>query len=180
VRYNKIKNYIRSLALENQFIPVKKIKIALYILFFTCLLGLSVFLLIMDKSADVLWDIITYLCIALVLYFFYIYGLDLFSNKAGLNIKPEGLYLNLEYYKGVLVSWKDITDMQLQRLVLLINVKDSEKYLNQIPKVSRFVIKGNTKRFGTIFVIRYGQLDMQKDALLEELNSAWRKYKRKK
>ena len=126
------------------------------------------------------WNILTYLCIALVLYFFYIYGKDLLSNKAGLHIKPEGLYLNLEYYKDILISWKDITHIKLHRLVLLINVNDSEKYLNQIPKASGFLIKGNIKRFGTIFVIRWGQLNMQKDMLLEELNRALKKYKRKK
>lgn len=166
--------------MENQFIPVKKIKITIYIFFLICLFGLSVYWLIIDNTSNPFWNILTYLCIVLVVFYTYIYGKDLFSKKAGLYIMPEGLKLNLEYYKDILVNWQDITDIQLKSYIFVIKVKDSEKYLNQISKISGLFIRGNIKRFGTIFVIRWGQLNMKKDILLEELNQALKKYKRKK
>jgi len=46
-----------------------------------------------------------------------------------------------------------------------------------MPKIYSLYIKGNIKRFGTLFVLRFGQINMQKDSLLEKLKQSMEKYK---
>jgi len=164
--------------LDNLFIPVKKTRIALYVFFLLCILATAVILQLHDTDPEPFWDIVTYICITLICYLIYIYGKDLLSKKAGLCIKKQGLHLNIEYYKDILVSWQDITAIQSNKYTLLLHVKDSEKYLSQIPKILAFFIKGNLKRFGTIFIIRCRQIDMEKDVLLEKLKQSMKKYKK--
>jgi len=166
--------------LEKLFIPVKKSRIIIYILFFIVIISVAITLQLVDKNSNYFWDIITYVCIILVFYLLYIYGKDLFSKKSGLYIEEKGIYLNLEYYKDILIYWKDITKIQSKRFCLLLNVRDPGKYLNQISKITGLLIRGNIKRQGTIFVIRYSQLNMNKDILLEKINQALKKYKKEK
>ena len=158
--------------MEKLFIPVNKIRIALYVLFFIFLLGTAIFFQFIDRQQNSIWNLLTYICIALLCYLIYIYGKDLLSKKSGLCIEEKGLYLNLEYYKDIRISWEDITDIQNKKFTFFVYVKDPEKYLDQIPKILGILIKGNIKRFGTLFVIRYGQIDMKKEILFDTLKKA--------
>jgi hypothetical protein len=166
--------------LDNLFIPVKKTRIAIYIFVLLCSLGIAILIQVNDSDFGPFWDILTYICMVMICYLLFIYGKDLLSKKAGLYIKKQGLYLNIEYYKNVLVSWRDITSIENDKYTVLLHVKDSRKYLNQMPKIYSLYIKSNIKRFGTLFVLRFGQINMKKDVLLEKLKQSLEKYKKSK
>ncbi|MBN1798937.1 MAG: hypothetical protein JW822_10185 [Spirochaetales bacterium] len=166
--------------MDNLFIPVKKTRLAIYIFILMCSLGTAILIQLNDSDPDQFWDILTYICMIMICYLIFIYGKDLLSKKAGLYIEKQGLYLNMEYYKNVLVSWKDITSIENNKYTVLLHVKDSQKYLKQLPKIYSLYIKSNIKRFGTLFVLRFGQISMKKDVLLEKLKQSLEKYKKSK
>lgn len=101
----------------------------------------------------------------------------LFDNKPGLIINEQGIIDNTNTGSIGLIKWDDIIEVRHKRIMsnslMLIVVKDPQKYLQKVSVFKRLSLKQNINNYGTPIALTSVSLDCNFDELERIVNDAF-------
>lgn len=151
------------------------IGIVLYIIAIFFMILMSMFNLSIkgDDLNHVLFIIRMGVASILVLYI----ALKIYHNKPALLINDIGVVDNTNKYSSGLIEWNDIAEIELKESskIILIKVKDAQKYISRAEKKAAYLLKNNTKKFKTPFIINLRVVKYNTDELMSVLQEQFKK-----
>jgi len=101
----------------------------------------------------------------------------LFDNKPGLIINEQGIIDNTNTGSIGLIKWQDIIEVRHKRImsnsIMLIVVKEPQKYLQGVSILKRLSLKQNINNYGTPIALTSVSLDCNFDELEKRVNDAF-------
>lgn len=170
-------------------IPLSKIKLVLLVFGTALFVLVGIWLLSLEPEQIQSWRkmpspqivyVVSYICIAM----FGLCGLfgivKMFDSKPGLIINSEGITDNSSGVAAGLIRWSEITgfsEYQVQNSkMLIIHVKDPEKYVNRGSLMKRALNKFNMKMAGSPISISSTTLKVEYKELLQLCESSFKQY----
>ncbi|MEH0157343.1 STM3941 family protein [Limibacter armeniacum] len=108
------------------------------------------------------------------------------EKSASLELNKKGLVDHIEWVNYGLIEWCDITGIRVDNRfenMILIDVKNEEKYLKQLKVSKRYggtykmQLKHNDFGYGTAVFIKVQNLDEAPDIILATITSHWKQFR---
>jgi hypothetical protein len=104
------------------------------------------------------------------LYIFY----KLFDSKPGLIIDSEGIYDNSNASSAQLIKWGQIKGLKIEQVMstkfILIDIHDPEDFMKKTRGLTKRLMKGNYKMYGTPISIISNSLNCETDYLFKVIS----------
>ena len=108
------------------------------------------------------------------------------KNLPSLTLNEKGIIDNIEFISYGLIEWSDILGFRIQeefKDIILIDVKDSDKYLNKL-RINRFKqiyykmdVKNDVYGYGTVVFLNVKNIEGSSKINLEKITKYWSKIK---
>jgi len=110
--------------------------------------------------------------------------LALLKNTSGVILNEKGIVHNTTTGSGFLIEWQDIRSLTMRSVqstkFILIHVKDENKYLAKMNPLSRFIMKLNSRWYGTPISIATNSLELKAEEVLTLIREYKKKYRSNK
>jgi hypothetical protein len=99
------------------------------------------------------------------------------NGKSALIISPEGIYNGTELICKTFVPWRDVEKICVNTYIIVIHLKDTEKYIQmQKGRLKRSILKNRVPKFGSPIFIDYFNLDANISELQSLLYEGYNNY----